>query len=101
MRSSHNSTWKIQATSACLRNYFRHDLAGVALYDDEIDQLRVDSFDLSQPDEYLIAGDVFPVEGTMTGLAFTSRQAIIRNRFDPEDSSWSLARKFFEEHGGV
>ena len=89
----------IQATSACLRDYFRHDFAGVALYDDEIDQLRVHSFDLSQPDRYLIAGDVFPVEGTMTGLAFTSRQPIVHNRFDPEHSSWFLARKFFEEHG--
>ena len=89
----------IRATSDCLRNYFQHDFAGVALYDDEIDQLRVHSFDLAKPDTYLVAGDVFPVEGTMTGLAFTSRQPIVRNRFDPKDSQWSLARKFYEEHG--
>ena len=89
----------IRATSDCLRDYFQHDFAGVALYDDEIDQLRVHSFDLSQPDQYLIAGDVFPVEGTMTGLAFTSGQPIVRNRFNPNDSAWSMARKFYEEHG--
>ncbi len=89
----------IRATSDCLRDYFQHDFAGVALYDDEIDQLRVHSFDLAKPDTYLVAGDVFPVEGTMTGMAFKSRQPIVRNRFDPNDSQWSLARKFYEEHG--
>lgn len=89
----------IQATSACLRNYFQQDFAGVALYDDETNQLTVHSIDLAQPDKYLVAGEVFPIEGTLTGLAFTSRQPIIRNRFDPEQSSWSSARKFFEEYG--
>ncbi len=89
----------IRATSDCLRNYFQHDFAGVALYDDEIDQLRVHSFDLAKPDTYLVAGDVFPIAGTMTGMAFTSRQPIVKNRFDPNDSAWSLARKFAAEHG--
>ena len=89
----------IRATSDCLRNYFQHDFAGVALYDEEIDQLRVHSFDLAKPDTFLVAGDVFPVAGTMTGMAFTSRQPIVRNRFDPNDSAWALARKFAEQHG--
>lgn len=89
----------IQATSACLRDYFNHDFAGVALYDDETDQLSVFSIDLAQPDKYLIAGKPFPHEGTLTGLAFTSRQPIIRNRFDPDESTWSMSRKFYEEHG--
>jgi formate hydrogenlyase transcriptional activator len=89
----------IQATSACLRDYFNHDFAGVALYDDETDQLSVFSIDLAQPDKYLIAGKPFPHEGTLTGLAFTSRQPVIRNRFDPDESTWSMSRKFFEEHG--
>jgi formate hydrogenlyase transcriptional activator len=89
----------IQATSACLRDYFNHDFAGVALYDDETDQLSVHSIDLAQPDKYLVAGQPFPHEGTLTGLAFTSRQPVVRNRYDPEESTWSLSRKFYEEHG--
>lgn len=89
----------IRATSACLRNYFQQDFAGVALYDDETNQLTVHSIDLAQPDKCLVEGEVFPIEGTLTGLAFTSRQPIVRNRFDPKQSSWSLAQKFFEEHG--
>jgi formate hydrogenlyase transcriptional activator len=89
----------IQATSACLRDYFQHDFAGVALYDDEIDQLRVHSIDSAQLDKYLIAGNPFSHEGTLTGLAFTSGQPVVRNRFDPEETSWSMAQKFHDEHG--
>jgi formate hydrogenlyase transcriptional activator len=89
----------IQATSACLRDYFQHDFAGVALYDDETDQLSVHSIDSSQPDKYLVAGKPFAHEGTLTGLAFTSGKTIVRNRFDPEESSWSMAKKFHDEHG--
>jgi formate hydrogenlyase transcriptional activator len=89
----------IQATSACLRNYFQQDFAGVALYDDEKDQMTVHSIDLAQPDKYLVAGEVFPTEGTLTGLAFNSREPIVRNRFAPAESSWSSAQKFYEEHG--
>lgn len=89
----------IHATSRCLRDYFQHDFAGVALYDEETDQLLIHSIDLAQPDKYLVAGSFFPVEGTLTGLAFTSRKPIVRNRFDPSETTWPLANKFHEEHG--
>ena len=89
----------IQATSACLRNYFQHDFAGVALYDDEIEQLSVHSIDLAQPNKYLVQGKPFAHEGTLTGLAFTSRKPVVRNRFDPNETSWSMARKFHDELG--
>ncbi len=89
----------IHATSRCLRDYFQHDFAGVALYDEETDQLLVHSIDLAQPDKYLIAGNLFPVEGTLTGLAFTARKPIVRNRFDPSQTTWPLAKKFHDEHG--
>ena len=89
----------IQATSACLRDYFQHDFAGVALYDEEAGKLSVHSIDSSQPDRFLVAGAPFEHEGTLTGLAFTSRKPIVRNRFDPAESSWSMARKFHDEHG--
>jgi formate hydrogenlyase transcriptional activator len=88
----------IRATSDCLRDYFQHDFAGVALWDDEINQMRVHSVDLAQPDVYLVAGNIFPIEGTLTGMAFTTRQPVVRNRFNPNDSTWALARKFAEEH---
>lgn len=89
----------IQATSACLRSYFQHDFAGIALWDDEKNQMSVHSVDLYQSNKYLVEGKPFPIEGTLTGLSFTSRQPIVRNRFDPDETSWAMARKFHEEHG--
>ena len=87
----------IQATSDCLHNYFQHDFAGVALWNDEKSEMSVHS--LAQENKYLVEGRVFPIEGTLTGLSFTTRQPIVRNRFDPDETSWAMARKFHEEHG--
>src|SRR6185295_16519579 len=89
----------IRATSACLHNYFQHDFAGMALYDEETNQLMVHSLNSSKSNEFLLEGALFPIEGTLNGLAFTSRQPLVRNRIDPNESSWSLAQKFFEEQG--
>ena len=89
----------IQGTSRCLRDYFQHDFAGVALHDEETDQLMVHSIDLAQPDRYLVAGNAFPIEGTLTGQAFTSREPVVCNRFDPAQTTWPLAKKFHDEHG--
>jgi formate hydrogenlyase transcriptional activator len=87
----------IRATSVCLHSYFNHDFAGMSLYDEETNQLMVHSLDSSQPDKFLLEGAFFPIEGSLNGLAFTSRQPLVRNRIDPNESSWPLAKKFFEE----
>lgn len=89
----------IQASCACLRKYFSHDFGGMALYVEEADQLVVHSLDLEKPDQYLIEGSLFPIEGTLNGLAFTTGQTLVRNHFDPKESAWPLADKFFSEQG--
>ena len=89
----------IRAASACLHEYFHHDFAGIALFDDETERLMVHSLDLSQPSDFLLEGAFYPMEGTLNGLAFTSRQPVVRNRIDPSETSWPLARQFFEEKG--
>lgn len=89
----------IHGTSRCLRDYFQHDFAGVSLHDEETDQLMVHSIDLAQPDKYLVAGNFFPIEGTLTGRAFKSRKPVVTNRFDPSQTTWPLAKKFYDEHG--
>ena len=71
----------------------------MALYDEDTEQLMVHSLDSSQPEKYLMENSYFPIEGTLNGLAFTSRKPVIRNRIDPNESPWPLARKFFEEQG--
>src|SRR6185503_19923694 len=50
-------------------------------------------------DQYLVAGNFFPIEGTLTGLAFKSREPVVTNRFDPTQTTWSLAKKFHDDHG--
>ena len=44
----------VRATSACLRGYFRHDFAGLALYDEDSEQLMIHSLDLSQPEKLVL-----------------------------------------------
>ena len=89
----------IRSTSACLHDYFNHDYAGMVLYDEETSQFRVHSLDSSKPSEFLLEGALFPIEGTLNGMAFTSGQPLVRNRIDPKESSWPHARKFFDEQG--
>jgi formate hydrogenlyase transcriptional activator len=89
----------IRATAKCLRGYFKNDFSGMSLYDDETGQLMVHSLDSAHPDQYLIAGAHFEIEGTLNGLAFRSGQPVVRNRIDASESSWPLAQKFFEEQG--
>ena len=89
----------IRATSACLRNYFKHDFAGMALYDQELKKLVVHTLDTSRPKKYVFEGEIFSIEGTLNGLAFTTGQPVVRNRIDPKESSWPLAQKFFDEQG--
>jgi formate hydrogenlyase transcriptional activator len=77
------------ATSDCLRRYFKHDLAGLALYDAESEQLRVHSLDLAQPAaQYVDEGFLMPLEGSPAGLAFTTRRTVLVSRLaDWEPSS--------------
>ena len=89
----------IRAASACLRNYFQHDFAGMALYDEEQKKLVVHTLDTSRPKKYVFEGEVFEMEGTLNGLAFTSRRPVVRNRIDAGESSWPLAKTWFSEQG--
>lgn len=89
----------LKATSASLRGYFKHDFAGLALFDQETNQLLVHALDLNQSDKYLIEGNHIPIEGTLTGQAFRTREPVVRNRIILEESAWNYAQQFFTEHG--
>jgi formate hydrogenlyase transcriptional activator len=69
----------LRATSGCLRAYFKHDFAALALYDEKTDSLHVHAFDRARPDTDIYEGEPVPVEGTLTGLAFTTRRAVYRS----------------------
>ena len=89
----------LRATSESLRGYFQHDFAGLALYDSESKQMVTSGLDLSRPAEYFVDGAYFPVEGTLNGLAFTTREPVVRHQIDPHESSWTHARRFFADMG--
>ena len=87
----------LRATSESLRGYFQHDFAGLALYDSESKQMVTSGLDLRRPAEYFVDGAHFPVEGTLNGLAFTTREPVVRHQIDPQESSWTYARRFFAD----
>ena len=71
----------LHATSKALRKVIPHDAAAIALYDPELKQLRLHTFDLQYAgrakEEALLA-----LEGTPEGLAFTSRRPIVIRNLD-------------------
>ncbi|HEX8189134.1 MAG TPA: sigma 54-interacting transcriptional regulator, partial [Pyrinomonadaceae bacterium] len=60
---------------------FKHDLAGMALYDAESGQLRVHSLDLAEPAaQYIEEGFMMPLEGSPAGVAFATRRTVLVGR---------------------
>src|SRR5262245_9398530 len=74
----------LRAISPCLRKVIYHDFAGLVLYDAESQQLRAHALDFPKDKDILEEGVVFPLEGTPSGLAFTSRQTVIVRNLDLE-----------------
>jgi formate hydrogenlyase transcriptional activator len=89
----------LRATSGCLHAYFRHDFAALSLYDERSDSLHVHAFDRARPDTDIYEGEPVPVEGTLTGLAFTTRRAVYRSPITAEETHAPMARRFFEQQG--
>ena len=72
----------LKAISECLRRELPHDFAGLAIYDPEIEQLRVHGLNFKAGEERFSIGQIVPIEGTPGGLAFTSRRPVLRHRPD-------------------
>lgn len=89
----------LRATSGCLHEYFKHDFSALALYDEKTDSLHVHAFDRARPDTDIYEGEPVPVEGTLTGLAFTTRRAVYRSPIEVEETHAPMARRFFEQQG--
>ena len=71
----------LKAVSECLRRAVPHDFAGLAIYDPGIGQLRVHGMNFEPgKEQFAVVGQIVPIEGTPTGLAFTSRLPVLRSR---------------------
>ncbi|HEV2801421.1 MAG TPA: sigma 54-interacting transcriptional regulator [Pyrinomonadaceae bacterium] len=89
----------LRTTSTCLRDYFKQDFAGLALFDEETQQLRVHTLDLSLPDANLYEGAPLSLDNTLNGLAFTTRKPVVRSPIEVRETSWPIARTFYERQG--
>ena len=89
----------LRATSQSLRPYFRHDFAALSLYDEKTGSLHVHAFDRARPDTDIYEGEPVPVEGTLTGIAFSTRRAVFRSPISAEETYAPMARRFFEQQG--
>jgi formate hydrogenlyase transcriptional activator len=78
--------------SESLHRVMPHDFAGMALYDPDIGQLRVQALDYKRNQEIFGATDLVPLKGTGSGKAFTSRKTVLLPRIDPDGSSIEVVR---------
>ncbi len=69
------------STSACLRNYFNHDVAGLALHDESTKRLMVHAMDRSDQNLFVKEGAVLSLEGTPMAEAFTLRRRVLVKNF--------------------
>jgi len=73
----------LRATSVCCRKYFNNDVTGMALYDSEVNQLRVHTVDYDQPERgQAVEGFLMSLNETPAGRAFTTRKPLVLKRFD-------------------
>jgi formate hydrogenlyase transcriptional activator len=72
----------ISAISGCLNRVLPHDAAGLALYDPAINKLRVTALEFPAYDDVFIEDEIVDLEGTAGGLAFTTRQPVLRTNGD-------------------
>jgi formate hydrogenlyase transcriptional activator len=83
----------LAAISACLRRVVPHDFAGLALYDADIGQLRVQALDYQRNQEIFGTNDLIPLHGTGSGKAFRSRQTLLWSQKKSVESSIAVVQQ--------
>jgi formate hydrogenlyase transcriptional activator len=78
--STLNLSELLSAVSASLRPLVPHEYASLSLYDPENGCLRVHALDFPLGSKLYEKGLSVPVEGTPTGLAYSSRKPVVLNR---------------------
>ncbi|HEV3469666.1 MAG TPA: sigma 54-interacting transcriptional regulator [Pyrinomonadaceae bacterium] len=87
----------LRAIFDCLRQVFRQTTAAtISIYDPESDQLRVHVLHSPQPETFR-EGMPIQLEGTPSGLAFTSRRAVLIHRLSLEDFPDPLIKRAFAD----
>ncbi|HXV78427.1 MAG TPA: sigma 54-interacting transcriptional regulator [Candidatus Binatia bacterium] len=87
----------LNAVSASLRRLVPHEYASLSLYDSEAHRLQIHALDFPVSKGMLQEGLSVPVEGTPTGRALTTRQAVFITRSDIEQFGSDIARRIAAE----
>ncbi|HEY7183742.1 MAG TPA: sigma 54-interacting transcriptional regulator, partial [Blastocatellia bacterium] len=75
----------LSALSICLRKVVPHEIAGLALYDYSINQLRLSALEFPTKENLFVEGEILPINDSPAGQAFTTRQTVVMNEIgDPE-----------------
>ena len=85
------------AISTSLRRVLEHDYASLALYDPESNQLRLQALEFAEGEGLIEEGLSIPLEGTPSGLAFTSRQPVLVNHLSLEQFPSEITRRLIGE----
>src|SRR5262249_26902042 len=75
------------------------DFAGLVLYDPESGELRTHAIDLPEGKDFFEEGTLFPLEGTPSGLAFTTRQTVLVRNLELEKYSSTPLVKILRAEG--
>ena len=86
----------LRAVSDCLRREIKHDFAGLALYNEELKELRLHALDFPNDQAFMQQGQLIPLVGTPAGVAFATRKPVLRHRPDHQEFSSDITRKAYE-----
>src|SRR5271169_4457166 len=86
----------LHATSNSLRKVIAHDAAAIALYDPEMKQLRLHTFDLQYAGR-AEEGALLPLEDTPEGLAFSSRHPLVIRTLDLKEFPSPETKKAYDD----
>ena len=72
----------LRAISSCVKREIRHDFAALALYDAELNELRLHALEFSANQTFMEKGQLIPLEGTPAAVAFSTRKPVLRHHVD-------------------
>ena len=89
----------IHTISEALRDVVPHDFTGLAIYDEETNQLRVHTAETGEERRVIAEGTPLQMDGTFAGAAITKRQTVLRHHIDLEEFHAPVIRQGYENNG--
>jgi len=83
----------LRAISAFLGQLVPHDMSVIALYDPELNRFRAGALDFPEHQDFMQESELVAIEGSPVGLAFTTRQPVMRERIDLEEFPGEMMRR--------